>query len=141
MSALVMCVSSQAFATVDPKIELLKEIYGLGKKLQKGDELLALYYDESLESAHNNLQDGRWEDCGQAWYDKMWQGNDPEYRQKPSFQKVGQDLVKVTLAPYGEYYKKAQVTYKVQCKGNQCKITDVIDEAGSFKNALVNQCQ
>lgn len=135
-----MCVSSSTFANTDPKVELLKEIYALGKKLQKGDELLALYYDESLERAKINLRDGGWQDCGQAWYDQVWQGNDPEYRQKPSFQKVGRDLVKVTLAPYGEYYGKAEVSYKVQCQGTQCKITDVIDEAGSLKKALINQC-
>ncbi len=134
-------LSGSVFANTDPQIQLLKEIYQQGKKLEKGDELLALYYDKSLEQAQNNLREGRWQDCGQAWQDQMWQSQDPEYRQKPSFQKVGQNLVKVTLAPYGEFYKEKKVTYRVDCQGNRCKISDIIDGDGSLKKALLNQCR
>lgn len=132
-------INTNILASTHPEIQLLKDIYGLGAKIQKGDELLALYYDEDLERAQNHLDHGRWENCKQAWYDKMWQGNDPEYRQKPSFQKIGQNTVKVTLAPLG-FYEKAQVSYRVQCKKDQCKISDIIDDNGSFKKALINQC-
>ncbi|WP_162626600.1 hypothetical protein [Acinetobacter sp. CFCC 10889] len=127
VSAFVFSVSGSAFANTDPQIQLLKEIYQQGKKLEKGDELLALYYDNGLEQAQNNLREGNWQNCSQAWQDQMWQSQDPEYRQKPSFQKVGQNLVKVT--------------YKVVCQGNNCKISDIIDGDGSLKKSLLNQCK
>lgn len=138
--ATCLLISISSFSSDDLQINTIKEIYQLGKKLQQGNTLLQAYYDENLESAFDNLREENAEDCPHIWYDLMWQSNDNEYNQKPSFTKVGQNLVRVKLAAYGNYSSKS-VTYRLSCKSGVCKISDIIDTNGSLKNQLVMQCQ
>lgn len=128
-----------SFAATDIQIDFVKKLYQTGKQLEKGTEIIELYQDESLEKAFRFMQDYEGEMCGYH-YDMMWQSNDPNYNRKLIFTKVGTNEVKVDLGK-AQFYDPSWVIYKLNCKGNSCKINDVIDESGSLKQRIYKECR
>lgn len=130
-------VMQSGFAASDAQMDFVKTLYQTGKNLEKGTEIVEMYADESLKQAFN-LHADTGEVCGFA-ADVMWQSQDPEYQKKLSFTKVGQNQVKVNMAKKN-YDHASWVTYKLNCKGNVCKISDTINSSGSLKKNIYDEC-
>ena len=127
-----------SFAATDIQMDFVKKLYQTGKQLQKGTEIVEMYADDSLKLAFNlAARDG--EVCGFG-ADPMWQSQDPEYQKKLTFTKVGENKIKVNMAKKN-YDHASWVTYKLNCKGRVCKISDVIDNTGSLMKNTYEECR
>lgn len=139
-AGIAITITQMSFATSDSQIDTVKEMYQLGEKLRKGNEVVRMYADEGLgrafEVEDKVLSDGMM--C--IGYDFMWQGNSGVTNQSLTFTKIGNNQVKVNLAKT-KLYASSWVIYKLNCKGNVCKISDVIDHEGSLKKNIYKECQ
>lgn len=125
-----------SFAATDIQIDFVKKMYQTGKQLEKGNELLELYADNSLQKAIDVWNSAEY--C--VGYDVMWQSNDPPYHRPLTFKNLGNSQIKVNLGKV-KFYEASWVKYKLNCKGNSCKINDVIDNTGSLKKNIYEECR
>lgn len=117
-------------------LQTVKNIYEMGKSLEKGNEIIALYADQKLSRAIEVWNAAEY--C--VGYDVMWQSNDPPYHRKVTYTPLANNQVKVNLAKV-PYYDAASLTYKMSCAGNTCKIADIVDQFGSLKNNIAQECR
>ena len=123
-------------AAQEIQLKTLQEMYSIGKKLEKGNEIIEMYADESLQRAFNRAYEAE-DPCFGA--DIMWQSNDPPYQRKVTYTLLGNNKVRANLGAVPPYYKASWVTYSFSCKSGTCKLSDVLDSEGSLKKAL-NTC-
>lgn len=128
--------SVMANASDQLALHTVKKIYDMGKNLEKGNELIALYADQNLNRAIEVWNAAEY--C--IGYDVMWQSNDPPYHRKVTYTSLGNNQVKVSLAKV-PYYDAASLTYKMSCVGNTCKIADIVDQFGSLKKNIAKECR
>ena len=134
--AVSLLVSGQVHAAQEQQLKTLQEMYSLGKRLEKGNEIIEMYADQSLTRAfyHEASSD---EYC--IGGDIMWQSNDPPFERKVTYTKLGNNKIKANLHAFKPNYEATWVIYQFNCSSGQCKVSDVFDSEGSFKRAL-NSC-
>lgn len=140
---MMVFATQSSFSASDAKIDFVENIYQTGKQLEKGDELIQLYADEGLQHAikarEHWYSKNEGDMCEADGYDRMWQSNDSPYHRPLSFKNIGNNKIKVNLGKV-QFYDASWVTYTLNCKGNVCKISDVIDENGSLKKNIYKYC-
>lgn len=136
--AFLFCCAQLVFATNDPYVQTIKEMYRFDKKSQEWVKTMRLFSNPSLNQAFN-LHDKNGGVCGFG-QNVMWQSQDPEYNIPLNFTKFGQNKVKVSLGK-GKWNQSSIVIYTLQCNGGNCKISDANDSDGSLKQNILRGCK
>lgn len=129
---------STAYAASDIQVTTIKSLYQQAKAKRQGMEILPKYADSTLAQALNvKAQYG--EVCGTD-HDVVWQSQDPEYNRKLTFTNLGNNQIKVNLGK-SQWHQPNSVIYKLNCAGNSCKVSDVMEGNESLKQNILNECQ
>lgn len=134
--ALTIFSTQHVFAASDVQMDFVKKLYQTGKQLEKGNELIEMYADNNLQKAIDVWNSAEY--C--VAYDVMWQSNDPPFHRPLTFTNLGNNQIKVKLGKV-KFFKESWVKYKLNCNGSICKISDVIDDTGSLKKNIYEECQ
>lgn len=132
----LLIFSTASAAKDNLQVQTLKQMYSMGKDLEKGNELITMYADKSFKEAVNIWNNAEY--C--IPYDVMWQSNDPPYNRSVSYKLLQNNQVQVFLGSVPNY-DAASLIYKLSCTEDTCKISDIVDEVGSLKNNIYNECQ
>ena len=124
-----------AQAAVNSPLDTVKQMYEIGKKLEKGTEIIEMYSDPSLSYAFRTIPKD--EVCIGA--DIMWNSQDPVFSKAITFQPLANNQVKVHLAK-AKYDDATTLIYKFNCSTGQCKVADVIDIDGQSLKKLLKSC-
>ena len=135
---MLLLAGQSTYAQDSIAMKTVKEIYDLGKRYEKGMEVIELFADESLQRAFNLASSYEYI-CGYD-YDVLWQSQDPEYQRNIHFTQIGSDQIRVNLAK-AQWHKASSVGYKMNCQNGVCKINDIVDEYGSLKARIQQQCR
>ena len=128
---ITLCTSTMALASPSHKLDAVKHMYQVDKKVQQGNQTLILFADRSLQRVFEQMPAD--EVC--LDHDVMWQSQDPNYRQKLRFYTAQNGRVNVKLG------SSASVSYSLICTGSQCKITDAFDDGKvSIKKTIIENC-
>lgn len=126
------------FAQDNLAVQTVKEMYDLGKRYEKGMEIIHLFADESLTQAFNHEAEYTDGICAYD-HDLLWQSQDPEYNRKLTFTHLGNNSVKVNLGK-GQWHQPSTVNFKMACKNGVCKVNDVIEDGTSLKANIYKNC-
>lgn len=131
----VFGLSVAANASDQLALETVKKMYEMGKALEKGDDIIALYADENLSRAIQVQNNSEY--CSD--HDVMWQSNDPPFHRNVTYRSLGNNRVKVFLHPVPNY-SAASLIYNFSCSDGVCKVSDIEEDYGSLVQTIYQNC-
>lgn len=130
--AVSLAIASFQAAAETPQVELVKRIYREARQTENDVAILNKYADNSLKQALRIAN--RANMC--LDFSPIWGDQDYNSKAKISFTQNGNQ---VRATSHGAM--SMNVSYALNCNGNSCRITDIINDGTSLKRYINQECR